>query len=261
MSEPETKMPFLEHLEELRFRILWCLAAIAVGFVVCWIFKEPIFRVFTFPLLDALPQGERIIFTGLPEAFFTYLKLSFLGGVVIAVPVIIYHAWGFLAPGLYEKEKKAFVFIIFSSSIFFVAGSLFGYFVVFPYGFRFFLSFSGDVLRALPTMREYLSLASRLLIGFGLVFELPVVVYFLARLGIVSAAMMRRYRAAAIVIIFTLAALLTPPDPVTQLMMAGPLWLLYEVSVLVAATVGPKVTAEEEEEEPGDDTAGDHTAP
>lgn len=260
MSEPTEKMPFLEHLEELRTRILWCLAAVSVGFIICWIFKEPIFRIFTFPLIDALPAGERIIFTGLPEAFFTYLKLSFLGGVIIAVPVILYHAWGFMVPGLYDKERKAFFFIIIFSSVFFVAGAFFGYFVVFPYGFRFFLSFSGDVLRALPSMREYLGLASRLLIGFGLVFELPVVVYFLARLGIVSAAMMRKYRSGAIVIIFALAALFTPPDPVTQLMMAGPLWLLYEVSVLVAAAVGPKEKIEEEAEG-AEDTATDSTAP
>ncbi len=260
MSEPAQKMPFLEHLEELRTRILWCLAAIGVGFIVCWIFKELIFRIFTFPLIDALPAGERIIFTALPEAFFTYLKLSFLGGVIVAMPVIIYHAWGFMVPGLYNKERKSFFFIIIFSSVFFVAGSFFGYFVVFPYGFRFFLSFSGDVLRALPSMREYLALASRLLIGFGLVFELPVVVYFLARLGIVSAAMMRKYRTVAIVIIFALAAMLTPPDPVTQLMMAVPLWLLYEISVLVAAAVGPKAEAGEKLEG-AEDTATDSTAP
>jgi len=241
--ENEDKVPFTAHLDELRTRLIRCFIAVGVGFVASYAFKEKLFEILIKPLTSVMNPGDKIIFTGLPEAFFTYLKVAFLSGLMLSVPVILYEFWMFVAPGLYKKERKMLIPIIILSSIFFLGGSLFGYFIVFPFGFRFFLSFTTDTIQALPSMKEYLGFSSKLLLAFGIVFELPLVITFLARLGIVTVEFLKTNRKYAILIFFAGAAILTPPDVVTQTMMAVPLMLLYEISIVGARIFGKKKPA------------------
>jgi sec-independent protein translocase protein TatC len=195
-----------------------------------------------------MQTGDKLIFTGLPEAFFTYLKVALLSGIILSTPVIFYQFWVFVAPGLYEKEKRHMIPIVFLSTFFFVGGSFFGYFIVFPYGFKFFLGFASEIIRPLPSMREYLSFASKLLLAFGLVFELPLIITFLAKLGMVSVSFLKKNRKYALLLFFVGAAILTPPDVVTQVMMALPLILLYEISIIGARIFGKKKSEEDDNE-------------
>ena len=238
--EEEAKLPFTSHLEELRKRLIYCFIAVGVGFVASYAFKEKLFQVLVRPLIGVMKTGDTMVFTGLPEAFFTYLKVAFLSGIMLAAPIIIYQFWMFVAPGLYEKEKRMMIPIIFLSTLFFLGGALFGYFIVFPWGFKFFLGFANDTIRALPSMKEYLSLSAKLLIAFGLVFELPLVITFLAKLGVVSVDFLKKNRKYAILLFFAGAAIITPPDVVTQIFMAMPLMLLYEISIIGAKVFGKK---------------------
>ena len=246
MNEAE-KIPFTGHLEELRKRLVVCFIAIGIGFVASYGFKEQIFQILSRPLISAMGTGDKLIFTGLPEAFFTYLKVAFLSGIMLAAPVILYEFWMFLAPGLYKKERSLLVPIVFLSSRFFIGGALFGYFVVFPFGFKFFLGFASDTIQALPSMKEYLGFSAKLLLAFGLVFELPIVITFLARLGIVSVDFLKKNRKYALILFFVGAAIITPPDVITQVMMALPLMLLYEISILGARAFGKKKSNEDNE--------------
>jgi sec-independent protein translocase protein TatC len=248
MQEDE-KLPFTSHLEELRKRLIVCFIAVGVGFVLAYGFKEKLFDVLTMPLIAVMEQGDKLIFTGLPEAFFTYLKVAFLTGLMLAAPVLIYEFWMFVAPGLYQKERRLMLPIVFLSTIFFVGGALFGYFIVFPFGFKFFLGFATETIKPLPSMREYLGFASKLLLAFGLVFELPLLLTFMARLGIVSVDFLKKNRKYALLLFFAGAAILTPPDVVTQIMMALPLMILYEISIIGARIFGKKKPAPEAEPE------------
>jgi sec-independent protein translocase protein TatC len=245
MLTEDDKVPFTMHLEELRNRLVVCFIAVGIGFVISYFFKERLFTILVNPLISVMQSDEKLIFTGLPEAFFTYLKVAFLSGLILATPVILYEFWMFVAPGLYRKEKHMLVPIIIISTFFFVGGALFGYFVVFPYGFQFFLSFATDSIRALPSMKEYLSFATKLLIAFGLAFELPIVLTFLAKLGVVSVPFLKKNRKYAVLLFFAGAAILTPPDVVTQIMMALPLMLLYEISIVGARIFGKKPLADD----------------
>ncbi|MBW1968261.1 MAG: twin-arginine translocase subunit TatC [Deltaproteobacteria bacterium] len=238
--DDEKKIPFTGHLEELRRRLIVCFIAVGIGFVLSYGFKEKLFQILTRPLISVMKTGDKLIFTGLPEAFFTYLKVAFLSGIILATPIIFYEFWMFVAPGLYNKEKRLMFPIVFLSSLFFVGGSFFGYFIVFPYGFKFFLGFASEIIQPLPSMREYLSFASKLLLAFGLVFELPLVITFLAKLGMVSVSFLKKNRKYALLLFFVGAAILTPPDVVTQVMMALPLMVLYEISIVGARIFGKK---------------------
>lgn len=240
MMDEQEKIPFTEHLEELRKRLIICFTAVGIGFVLSYGFKEKLFQILTRPLIRVMQTGDKLIFTGLPEAFFTYLKVAFLSGIILAAPVIFYQFWMFVAPGLYDKEKRLMAPIVFLSTFFFVGGAFFGYFIVFPYGFKFFLGFASEIIRPLPSMREYLGFASKLLLVFGLVFELPLIITFLARLGIVSVSFLKKNRKYALLLFFVGAAILTPPDVVTQIMMALPLMVLYEISIIGARIFGKK---------------------
>ena len=245
--DEEGKAPFTAHLEELRKRLITCFIAVGVGFVISYGFKEKLFQILVQPLLRVMETGETLIFTGLPEAFFTYLKVALLSGLMLAAPIIIYQFWMFVAPGLYDREKRLMLPIIFLSSFFFVGGALFGYFIVFPWGFKFFLGFADEHIRALPSMKEYLGFSAKLLLAFGLVFELPLVITFLAKLGIVTVDFLKKNRKYALLLFFAGAAILTPPDVVTQIMMALPLMLLYEISIIGARVFGrPKIKSETE---------------
>jgi sec-independent protein translocase protein TatC len=238
--DDQEKIPFTAHLEELRRRLIVCFIAVGIGFVLSYGFKEKLFQVLTHPLIGVMQPGDKLIFTGLPEAFFTYLKVSFLAGIILATPVLFFQFWMFVAPGLYEKEKRLLIPIVSLSTVFFVGGAFFGYFIVFPYGFKFFLGFASDIIKPLPSMREYLSFASTLLLAFGLVFELPLIITFLAKLGMVSVPFLKKNRKYAILLFFIAAAILTPPDVVTQILMALPLIVLYEISIIGAKIFGKK---------------------
>ena len=255
----DDKLPFTAHLDELRSRLITSFIAVGVGFVLSYFFKERLFEILTRPLVVAMGEDGAMIFTGLPEAFFTYLKVSLLSGLMLASPVLLYQFWMFVAPGLYRREKQVLLPIVFLSTIFFVGGSLFGYFIVFPWGFKFFLGFQTESLKALPSMREYLAFSAKLLLAFGLVFELPLVLTFLARLGVVSVDFLKRNRKYAVLLFFAGAAMLTPPDVVTQVMMALPLMVLYEISMWGARIFGRKPPQEEDDEEveSGSEEAGE----
>ena len=227
------KLPFVEHLEELRKRIIICLIAVGIGFAVSYAFAKKIFAFLTIPLEKALPPQSTLIFTSPTEAFLTYLKTAIISGLFLAIPVVLYQIWKFIAPGLYEREKTYAVPFVLSSSILFIGGALFGYFIVFPFAFKFLMGFASESLQALPSMREYFNIAVKLLFAFGITFETPVFIFFLARLGIVNYTMLRSYRKYAIILAFVVAALLTPPDVFTQLMMALPLVILFELSLLI----------------------------
>jgi sec-independent protein translocase protein TatC len=241
----EEKQTFIEHLEELRKRLIISLIAVGIGFGISYIFSKEIFQLLMIPLIKALPPGASMIFTSLPEAFFTYLKVALLAGLFVASPVVLYQVWLFVAPALYSKEKKYVIPFVIFSTILFIGGAAFGYFIVFPYGFKFFMSFATDFIQPAPKLKEYLSFCSILLLTFGFVFELPLFIFFLAKLGVVDAGMLSRNRRYVIVGIFMLAAIFTPPDIVTQVMMAAPLVILYEFSIVLAKIVGKKREAEE----------------
>ena len=241
------KIPFTGHLEELRKRLVACFIAIGIGFVISYGFKEKLFDILSHPLISVMGADDKLIFTGLPEAFFTYLKVAFLSGFMLAAPVVLYQFWMFVAPGLYKKERSLLVPIVLLSSVFFVGGALFGYFIVFPFGFKFFLGFASETIKPLPSMREYLSFSAKLLLAFGLVFELPLIITFLAKLGLVSVEFLKKNRKYALILFFAGSAILTPPDVVTQIMMAVPLMLLYEISILGARVFGKKKAKESDE--------------
>ena len=232
--ESDDKQPFLSHLEELRKRLIACAIAIGVGFAISYFFSERLFQILIAPLKAVLPEGDKLIFTALPEMFFTYLKVAFIAGVMLSAPYIFYQLWLFIAPGLYKNEKKFVIPFVIASTILFIGGALFGYFVVFPFGFEFFISFNNEYVKALPSVKQYFGFAVKLLFAFGFVFELPVVIFFLTKMGVVTPALLRKNRKYAILIAFVVAAILTPPDVITQCMMAGPIIVLYEIGIFVS---------------------------
>jgi sec-independent protein translocase protein TatC len=237
---PGEEMTFTGHLDELRQRLIRCIIASVIGFLGCYAFAERLFNLLMAPLIEVLPPKSTLIFTSLPEAFFTYLKVAFVAGLFAVSPYIFYQIWKFVAPGLYDSERRYFIPMAFFSAMFFVCGALFGYFVVFPFGFKFFMGFATDFIRPMPTIREYLGFSLKLLIAFGVIFELPLFIFFLARLGMVTAPGLRKKRKYAILCSFVVSAVLTPPDVVSQTLMAGPLVILYELGIWVAHFFGKK---------------------
>jgi len=246
--DSQEKQPFLGHLEELRRRLIGCAIAVGIGFVICYFFSERLFQVLVEPLKAAMSEDDHLIFTGLPEMFITYLKVALVGGILLAAPFLFYEMWMFVAPGLYRHEKKLAVPFVVFSTILFIGGALFGYFVVFPFGFKFFIGFSNEYVKALPSVQQYFGFALKLLFAFGMVFELPVIIFFLTKLGLVTPEFLKKNRKYAILLTFIAAAILTPPDVITQLMMAGPLIALYEIGILVAR-FARKTQVEEDDEQ------------
>ncbi|SDF91393.1 sec-independent protein translocase protein TatC [Desulfovibrio legallii] len=236
----DTPMSLMDHLGELRGRLVRCCIAVGLGFLACWAVVDPIFNALVDPLLAVLPKGSHAIYTTLPEGFFTRMYIAFVAGVFVSSPVIFYQVWSFIAPGLYEEEKRYIVPVAVISALFFTCGGAFCYFMVFPYAFSFFVSFATEEIVAMPKVSDYLSFVLKLILAFGLIFEMPLFALFLARMGIITAAMMRKARRYAILGIFIVAAILTPPDVVSQLLMACPMLILYEISIGVAALFGRK---------------------
>jgi sec-independent protein translocase protein TatC len=233
----DEKQPFLAHLDELRKRLIVCAIAVGAGFAISYIFSKQLFSFLILPLTKVLPDESTLIFTSLPEMFIAYIKVALIAGIILALPVIFYELWMFVAPALYRREKGYVVPFVVFSTILFVVGSLFGYFVVFPYGFKFFIGFATEDIQALPSVKQYFSFAIRLLLAFGLVFEMPVAVLFLTKIGLITPEAMKKYRKFSILGSFVLSAILTPPDVATQLMMALPIIILYELSILISRGV------------------------
>ena len=236
----EKKLPLTAHLQELRKRLILSFIAVGAGFILCYAFADSIFNILALPLLKVMPAGGSLIFTSVAEAFFTYMKVAFIAGLILASPFVLYQIWAFVAPGLYQKEKRYVVPFVLGGSIFFAMGILFGYYVAIPIGFKFLLGYATDFIKPMPSMKEYLSFSIKFLLAFGLVFEFPVVLVLLARIGVVDAKMLARQRKYAILLIFVFAAVMTPPDLISQVLMALPLIGLYELSILLSKFFGKK---------------------
>jgi len=233
------------HLAELRKRLLISIATVFVMFIICFGFWEIILDWMIMPLKEALPQGSNVIFTKVGEAFFTALKVSFFASIILSLPIIFWQLWLFIAPGLYEHEKKMVLPFVISATVMFISGALFAYYIVFPFGFSYLINFGSQLFTALPSIGEYVGFFTKLMFGFGLSFELPVITFFLALLGLVTDETLKSFFKYAIIIIFAVAALLTPPDVLSQLLMAGPLVILYGASILIAKIVNPANKEEE----------------
>lgn len=247
----DEQLPFTEHLEELRKRLMIAAGAWLVAFIACYGFAERLFQLISDPVRAALPEGSSLVFINATEPFFTYLKIGAIAGVLLALPVIFWQLWAFVAPGLYAHEKKFAIPFVMASCLCFGLGTYFGFVFVFPTIFTFLIKFgtgSGEI-NAMLSMGGYLSLSSKLLFAFGLVFELPIVIFFLARMGVVDYHWLARNRKFALLSAFVLGALLTPPDVFSQTAIALPFVLLYEVGIWVARFFGKKKPAEEAEEE------------
>ena len=234
----ETQAPLLDHLIELRKRLVRCVLALAVAFGVCLYFADDIFALLVRPLAQAFPNGDgKLIYTKLYEAFFVEVKVALFAAFLVSFPVIANQLWAFVAPGLYAREKKAFLPFLLATPVLFGAGAALAYFVVMPKAFPWFLGFAGEAgglkIEALPAMGEYLDLTMHFIIAFGISFLLPVLLLLLNRAGIVSREQLTRARRYVIVGIFIVAAVATPPDVVSQLILAIPLILLFEGSLLL----------------------------
>jgi sec-independent protein translocase protein TatC len=236
----DATMPLTAHLEELRWRVVKSFVAVAFAFCVCYGFSDRIFALLTAPLVNAGSERMLLIGTGVTEAFFTRLKVTFIASIFLASPLLFYQAWRFVAPGLYANERRTAIPFVLAGTLFFVSGAVFCYIVVFPVGYAFFLE-EYQTIGVSPTIRisEYLAFASRMLLSFGVTFELPVITFFLARVGIVTHRMLWSWFRYAIVVIFIVAAILTPgPDAASQFLMATPLLILYVISIGVAYFFG-----------------------
>lgn len=246
-AQEEKEMPFLDHLEELRWRIIWSLVSVFIGAVVVFAFKEYAYNALVLPFKNAAP-GEKLIFLKPVGAIMVYLEISLFGGIIISLPFIFYQLWKFVAPGLYKRERGWALSIIVVSTFSFLVGAAFSYFGLIPLGLNFLLTYQNDMLIANITIQEYLSFILTLIFVSGLVFEMPLVAFFLTRIGLLSPKFMREKRRYAIVLTLILAAVLTPPDVMTQILLAVPLIILYEISILVSyfASRGKKEEAEDD---------------
>ncbi|MEM0899963.1 MAG: twin-arginine translocase subunit TatC [Pseudomonadota bacterium] len=264
----ETAAPLMTHLTELRKRLMWCVGAFLIAFILCYTVATPIFNLLVVPYTTAVGWLERdtenlqFIFTAPQEFFFTQIKIGAFGGLIIAFPMIATQLYRFIAPGLYSNERGAFLPFLFATPILFAIGALLVYFLIIPMAMWFFLSMEvpqgeGPVsIQNLPRVSEYLSLIMTLIFAFGLVFQLPVAISLMSKAGLVTAAGLADKRKYMVVGAFVMAAILTPPDPLTQIGLAVPTLLLYEISIYMAKRIEAKERARLDED--GDEESLDH---
>jgi len=231
-------MTFLEHLEDLRKRLWYSFVAIFVAVIPAYVFSKDVFKALSRPVTQYLPEGMKMAFTGLADPFMLYIKVAFLTALFVTSPFIFLQLWYFVAPGLYQKEKKyVFPFVTFTT-VFFLAGAAFGYFVMFPWACRFFLKL-GSEFTPVITVNTYFSFSLKLLLGIALVFELPTLVFFLSKIGLITSRWMIRNFKYAVLAVFVIAAVITPtPDMVTQSILAVPMLALYGLGILIAFFFG-----------------------
>ncbi len=235
------------HIADLRKRLVISCLTVAAMFFVCFSFYEPILNWMMVPVEAVLPKNSQMVAVEIQETFFTALKVAFFAGFIVSLPVIFWQLWLFLAPGLYDHEKKLVIPFVFFATLMFVSGSAFAYYIVVPVGFEFLINFGSTVVTVLPSIGKYVGFFTKLLIGFGIAFELPVITFFLAKIGLVDDRMLKDFFRYAIILIFVVSALLTPPDVISQLLMAAPLTILYGVSIYIAKVFNPADKKEEEE--------------
>jgi sec-independent protein translocase protein TatC len=257
----EARMSFLDHLGELRRRLIRAFIAVLIAFLGCVAFSERLFQVISAPIVRLLPKDTGLVFTGLPDPFFIYLKVSFIAGIFIALPYCIYEMWKFVYPGLHKHERKLAIPFIMSATLLFYAGAAFAYFLVFPAAFKFFLGFQTAELKAMISIREYVHLVLMLTLAFAGIFETPILIVFLGLLGVVSSGFLKSGRRYFVVLAFIIAAFLTPtPDVINQTLMAVPLIFFYEVGIQVLGILERRREREdeaEEDDEEAEDSSGE----
>jgi len=231
-------MTFLEHLDDLRKRLFYSVVALIAGFIPGWIFSKEIYAILARPVTQYLPAGTKLAFTSLTAPFMLYVKVAFLASLFLMSPFVFLQLWYFVAPGLYQREKKYVIPFVMMTTFFFSLGAVFGYYVVFPWACRFFLTIASD-FQPVITVDQYFGLVLKVLLGIALVFELPTLVFFLAKMGLITAGWMIRNFKYAVLLVFVLAAVITPtPDIITQSIVAVPMLALYGLSILIALVVG-----------------------
>ncbi|HDT13823.1 MAG TPA: twin-arginine translocase subunit TatC [Candidatus Aminicenantes bacterium] len=232
------EMTFLEHLDDLRKRLFYSVVALIAGFIPGWIFSKEIYAILARPVTQYLPAGTKLAFTSLTAPFMLYVKVAFLASLFLMSPFVFLQLWYFVAPGLYQREKKYVIPFVMMTTFFFSLGAVFGYYVVFPWACRFFLTIASD-FQPVITVDQYFGLVLKVLLGIALVFELPTLVFFLAKMGLITAGWMIRNFKYAVLLVFVLAAVITPtPDIITQSIVAVPMLALYGLSILIALVVG-----------------------
>jgi sec-independent protein translocase protein TatC len=238
----DDKLPFVDHLDELRHRLIVSLVGVGIGFAVSYGFSQQLL------LLLQRPMPARLVFIAPTEAFFVNLKIAFYAGLFLSVPLILFQVWKFVAPGLYEHERRySFPFLI-TSTVLFLVGALFAYVVILPIALHFLIAQGGELWQPNITLSNYLSFCMRLILAAGLIFEFPVLMYFLTKIGVITPAFLVRNRKYAVLVAFVVSAVLTPPDVFSQVLLGVPLFLLFEVSIFVAKRVAPHSQAADEQE-------------
>ncbi|MGE4132890.1 MAG: twin-arginine translocase subunit TatC [Bdellovibrionales bacterium] len=240
MNPEDSNMTLVQHLTDLRYRLVKAVQGIAVGVAVCIYYSENLFVLIRKPILPYLGENGGLVFTGVMDKFIAHLKVGALGGLILTCPYWLYHVWQFISPGLYKKERRYAVGFIFTGTMLFLAGVCFVYFFVYPTAFKYLLEFGGQIDKPMITIGEYLGFFALTTIMFGVSFELPVVLVILAMMGVIDASFLKRNRRIAIVILAFVSALLTPPDVISMVMMLVPMYFLYEVSIWVIQAIVTK---------------------
>lgn len=246
MSDAKTtdseSMGLIQHIAELRFRLTRAAIFILLGTVVCWGFSEQIFNIIREPIAPYLPNGG-LVFTGPIDKFMAHIKLAFIAGMIVSAPLWLYQLWKFISPALYKNEKKYAVGFILFGTVQFILGVVFCYFIVFPMAFKFLMTFGGDIDKPMITIDSYLGFFTQTAVIFGLTFEMPVVITFLGAMGLISQEFLKKNRRYAVVLMTILSAIAAPPDALSMVLLLGPLWVMYELSVFLVGIFQKKKEA------------------